>query len=375
MMNRLRSLNDLGQFVWLDAMSRGLIASGRLARFVEEDGVGGATTNPSIFDKVITNSQDYDDAIRQALDDDSSVSDRELAEHLIVGDIRMAADLFRNVYDSSNGANGFVSIEVSPDSAHDEAKTVTEARHLWHVVSRPNVMIKVPATPAGVRAVETLTAEGINVNITLMFSLAHYEAVAQAYLRGIARNPAPARVVSVASIFVSRLDTVADRFLDQVGSPEALSLRGLVAIANARRIYARFRELVDDESFAVLQRRGARIQRPLWASTGTKDPAQSDVRYLEALVGPDTITTVPLDTLAAFRDHGRACVTLHADDREAAVVLERAGAVGLDLNAIGEQLQTDGLTGFETSFRHLLATLSETRTKERGGTTPFTVQA
>jgi transaldolase len=214
-----------------------------------------------------------------------------------------------------------------------------------------------------VQAVEALTAEGINVNITLMFSVRHYDAVAHAYLRGVARNPAPAGVVSVASIFVSRLDTAADRLLAQIGSPEALSLRGRIAVANARRIYARFREVFSSDLVAALHRRGARLQRPLWASTGTKDPAQSDVRYLEALVGPDTITTVPLDTLAAFRDHGRARITLKADDVEAAGILERATAVGLDLNAIGQQLQVDGLNAFDTSFRHLLATLAERRTQ------------
>jgi transaldolase len=360
-MNPLLSLNDLGQFVWLDAISRDLITGGGLDRLIQEDGVGGLTSNPAIFDKAITTSPDYDLTIRRALNDDSTVSERALAEHIAVEDIQMAADLFRGVYDKTDGANGFVSIEVSPDSAHDEAATVIEARRLWQLVARPNVMIKVPATTAGVAAVEALTAEGINVNITLMFSLAHYEAVAYAYLRGITTNPAPARVVSVASIFVGRLDTAADRLLEQIASPEALSLRGLIAVANARRIYARFRELFSASRVAALQRRGARIQRPLWASTGTKNPAQPDVRYLEELVGPDTITTVPLDTLAAFRDHGRARMTLHADDSEAVAVLERARAVGLDLHAVTEQLQADGIKAFDTSFRHLLATLAQRR--------------
>jgi transaldolase len=362
-MNPLLSLNELGQFVWLDAMSRDLVASGQLATFIKEDRVGGITSNPAIFDKAITSSHDYDDAICRALTHDSTVSDRALAEQLVVDDIQKAADLFRDVYDTSGGANGLVSIEVSPDTAHDVAATIMEARHLWQLVSRPNVLIKVPATPAGVQAVEVLTADGINVNITLMFSLAHYDAVAQAYLRGIARNPAPMRVVSVASIFVSRLDTAADRILEQIGSPEALSLRGCVAVANARRIYARFREVFSGDLVAALRRRGARVQRPLWASTGTKDPAQSDVRYLEELVGSDTITTVPLDTLSAFRDHGRARLTLNAEDQEAVAILERADQVGLNLHAITEQLQTDGIGAFDASFRHLLATLAQRRTQ------------
>ena len=233
------------------------------------------------------------------------MSNRALAERLIVEDIQLAADVLRPVYDDSDGANGFVSLEVSPGSAHDTGATVAEARHLWQVVARPNVMIKVPATIEGIPAVEVLTAEGINVNITLMFSLEHYEAVAQAYLRGIDRHPDPHRVVSVASVFVSRLDVVADRLLEAIGSPDALSLRGRIAIANAKRVYRRFREIFYGESFAALKRRGARVQRPLWASTGTKNPSYSDVLYLEALIGPDTITTVPPATMDAFRDHGR----------------------------------------------------------------------
>ena len=358
-MNPLLTLNRLGQFVWLDAISRELIVSGTLARLIADDGLGGVTSNPAIFDKAITAGHDYDDTIRRALQRDPTISARALAELIAVEDIQMAADLFRRVYDDSDGANGLVSIEVSPGSAHDEAATVTEARRLWQLVARPNVMIKVPATAAGINAVETLTAEGINVNITLMFSLAHYEAVAHAYLRGIARNPAPARVLSVASVFVSRLDTAADRVLDQIATPEARALRGHIAVANARRIYARFRELFSSELFATQQRRGARIQRPLWASTGTKNPEQSDVRYLEELIVPDTITTVPLDTLAAFRDHGRARITLKPDDEDARAILMRARDAGLDLDAITEELQADGIRAFDSSFQHLLASLAQ----------------
>ena len=233
---------------------------------------------------------------------------------LIVEDIQLAADVLRPVYDESDGANGFVSLEVSPGSAHDTEATIAEARHLWRLVSRPNVMIKVPATVEGIRAVETLTAEGINVNITLMFSLEHYEAVAQAYLRGIDGTRIRIGSSSVASVFVSRLDLVADRLLDTIGSPDALALRGRIAIANARRVYRRFREMFDGEPFAALKRRGARMQRPLWASTGTKNPSYSDVLYIEALIGPDTITTVPPATMDAFRDHGRVRITLGTEE-------------------------------------------------------------
>jgi transaldolase len=280
---------------------------------------------------------------------------------LIVEDIQLAADVLRPVYDHSDGANGFVSLEVSPGSAHDTGATVAEARHLWQVVARPNVMIKVPATIEGIPAVEVLTAEGINVNITLMFSLEHYEAVAQAYLRGIDRHPDPHRVVSVASIFVSRLDVVADRLLEAIGSPEALSLRGRMAIANAKRVYRRFRELFYREPFAALKRRGARVQRPLWASTGTKNPSYSDVLYLEALIGPDTITTVPPATMDAFRDHGRVRVTLGTEEENVEAALENSTALGLDVHAITEQLQADGIKAFASSFDQLVATLAEKR--------------
>jgi transaldolase len=360
-MNSLLALNELGQFVWLDHISRSLITGGGLKRLIDEDGLGGITSNPTIFDKAIAGSADYDVGLHRALDADRNLSNRALAEGLIVEDIQSAADVLRPEYDHSDGANGFVSLEVSPGSAHDTGATVAEARHLWQVVARPNVMIKVPATIEGIPAVEALTDEGINVNITLMFSLEHYEAVAQAYLRGISRHPEPHRVVSVASVFVSRLDAVADRLLEASGSPEALSLRGRIAIANARRIYRRFREIFDGGAFAALKRRGARVQRPLWASTGTKNPSYSDVLYVEALIGPDTITTLPPATMDAFRDHGRVRVTLGTDGDDWKAALGSAAALGLDVHAITEQLQADGVKSFASSFDQLLTTLAEKR--------------
>src|SRR5688572_19825667 len=223
-MNPLLGLNQCGQFVWLDHISRSLIRGGGLQRLIDEDGLGGITSNPTIFEKAIAGSTDYDAGLHRALDAERDISNRALAERLVVDDIQMAADVLRPVYDHSECANGFVSLEVSPASAHDTAATVAEARHLWQVAARPNVMIKVPATREGIPAVEALTAEGINVNITLMFSLDHYEGVAQAHLRGLDRHPNPRHVASVASVFVSRLDTVADRLLQEIGSPEALAL-------------------------------------------------------------------------------------------------------------------------------------------------------
>jgi transaldolase len=360
-MNPLRSLSQHGQSVWLDNISRGLITRGGLQRLIDEDGVSGMTSNPTIFDKAIAGSTDYDAALHRTLESGRNLDRRALAERLIVEDIQLAADVLRPVYDGSDGANGFVSLEVSPGSAHDTGATVAEARHLWQAVARPNIMIKVPATVEGTRAVELLTAEGININITLMFSLEHYEAVAQAYLRGLDRHPNPHQVISVASLFVSRLDVAADRVLETIGSPQALSLRGRVAIANAQRVYRRFREIFSGEAFATLWRRGARVQRPLWASTGTKNPSYSDVLYLEALIGPETITTVPPATMDAFRDHGRVRVTLGTGEEEAEAVLANATALGLDVRAITEQLQVEAISAFTTSFDQLLATVDEKR--------------
>jgi transaldolase len=360
-MNPLLGLNQRGQFVWLDHISRSLITGGGLQRLIDKDGLGGVTSNPTIFEKAIAGSGDYDAGLHRALDAEGHISNRALAERLIVEDIQMAADVLRPVYDHSEGANGFVSLEVSPGSAHDTEATVTEARHLWHVAARPNAMIKVPATQEGVSAVEVLTAEGINVNITLMFSLEHYEAVAQAYLRGIQRHPEPHRVTSVASVFVSRLDAVADPLLEKIGSPDALALRGRIAVANARRVYRRFCELFDGEPFGALKRRGVRVQRPLWASTGTKNVLYSDVLYIEQLIGPETITTIPPATLDAFRDHGRVRVTLGTEEQDTEAVLKSAAALGVDVHAITEQLQEDGINAFASSFDQLVATVEEKR--------------
>ena len=362
-MNPLLALRQCVQSVWLDHISRGLMTAGTLQRLIREDGLAGVTSNPTIFDKAIADSGDYDAGLQRALEADRNIANRALVERLVVEDIQSAADVLRPVYRDSDGGDGFVSLEVSPGSAHDTDATIAEAQHLWQAVARPNVMIKVPATSEGVPAVEALTAAGINVNITLMFSLDHYEAVAQAYLRGIGRHSNPRQVASVASIFVSRLDTVADRLLEHIGSPEALSLRGTIAIANARQIYRRFREIFHAKRFADLAQRGTRVQRPLWASTGTKNPSYSDVVYLESLVGADTVTTVPPTTMDAFRDHGRVRVTLGTEraDAEAAATLDKAAALGLDLHAITEQLQTDGIEAFASSFGQLTATVDEKR--------------
>jgi transaldolase len=363
----LLELNHHGQSVWLDHISRGLITSGELQRLVERDGVTGVTSNPTIFARALAGSADYDDALTQIIRERADIGDAALAERLMIEDIQMAADILRPVFDRTRGADGFVSLEVSPASAGDSAATLAEARRLWFDVARLNVMIKVPATTAGIQAIEALLAQGININITLMFSLQHYEAVAQAYLHAVRRYPARQHVASVASIFVSRLDAVVDPVLDAIGSPESRRLRGRVALANARRIYRRFMAIFHGEPFLDLRRLGARIQRPLWASTGTKDPTYSDVKYLEGLVAADTVTTVPPATLDAFRNHGTIPTgSLTSSENEDEATLAGAAALGLDLTAITEQLQFDGVAAFARSHQQMLQAVANKRRAAAG---------
>jgi transaldolase len=360
-MNSLKQLQDRGQSIWLDYIRRDLLTSGEFQRLVEEDGVHGVTSNPTIFDKAIASGTAYDDALRLLLSTDPDRNAQLLFEKLEIQDLQMAADILRPVYDQTEGADGFVSIEVSPRLAYDTAASIAEAQRLWKAVNRPNLMVKIPSTVDGVQAVEVLIAEGININITLMFSLAHYEAVAQAYLRGLKRNTKPHKVSSVASFFVSRVDTEVDRALEGIGTPEALSLRGKIAVANAKVVYQRFREIFLGTAFAEFSRRGARLQRPLWASTGTKDPAFSDVLYVEELIGPHTINTIPPATLNAFRDHGRVQPTLEAGGQDAGQVLARLSKLGIDLGAITEKLLANGITAFTHSLDELLSSLNKKR--------------
>ncbi|MFQ5682914.1 MAG: bifunctional transaldolase/phosoglucose isomerase [Candidatus Binatia bacterium] len=361
-MNPLKELWHNGQSIWLDYIRRSLITSGELRQLVEVDGCRGVTSNPTIFDKAIAGSTDYDAALKALLANDPQAQALPLYEALAVEDIRMAADVLRSVYEESAGADGFVSFEVSPHLAHDTQGTIAEAKRLNEWVNRPNVMIKVPATPEGIPAIEALIGDGINVNITLMFSLGHYEAVAGAYLRGLEHCPEPSRVASVASFFVSRVDTVVDRALQGIGSSEALALQGKIAIANSKVVYRRFREIFHGDLFLPLERRGAHVQRPLWASTGTKNPAYSDVLYVEGLIGPDTVNTLPPATLNAFREHGRvAGSTVEAGLQEADAALSRLGGLGVNLDAIAQKLQEDGVVAFSDSFDKLLDSLEEKR--------------
>ena len=361
-MNPLKELAAHGQSIWLDYIRRNLIRSGELKRMVEDDGVRGVTSNPTIFEKAIAGSTDYDEALRAMLAKDPNAEVGKLYEPLAIEDIQMAADVLRPVYDATHGDDGYVSLEVSPHLAHDTQGTISEAKRLRAAVDRPNLMIKVPGTPEGVPAFEQLIADGVNVNVTLMFSMAHYEAVARAYVKGLERCADPARVASVASFFVSRVDTAVDKALESLGTEPALSLRGKIAIANSKIVYERFLQIFHGEGFAALRQRGARVQRPLWASTGTKNPKYSDVLYIENLIGPETVNTVPPETLSAFKDHGRVirdAVRENLD--EAAAALGRLKALGIDLNAITEKLQQDGVAAFAASFDQLMTALEKKR--------------
>ena len=349
-MTKLHALHDAGQSIWFDYIRRDMVRNGELAGLVDR-GVRGVTSNPSIFEKAIADSDLYDDQIA----DLGGRSPEEVFDELAIVDITEAADVLTPLYESSDGADGYVSLEVSPRLAHDTSGTIADAMRLWARVDRPNVMIKVPATPAGVPAIEELIASGINVNATLMFSLADYEAVATAYLRGVERSSDARHIASVASFFVSRVDTYADEVLEGIGTTEALDLRGTLAIANARAAYHRYQELFEGEAFAGLADRGARPQRVLWASTSTKNPEYRDVMYVEELIGPNTVNTAPPATLEAFEDHGVVKVGSLLDGIDAAVQrVATLGQVGLDFDDITARLQVDGVASFAAAYEGLI---------------------
>lgn len=349
-MNRLQAIRPFGQRLWLDNLSRELIASGELARLLADDGIAGVTSNPAIFHKAISTDPRYRDELA-ALKSNATLSAEQRYETLVIADIRAACDLTLTQYQATAGDDGYVSLEVSPALAHDEAGTLAAARRLWVAIDRPNAMIKIPATPPGIAAFRQLTAEGINVNITLLFSLKQVEAVWDAYIAGLtARHAAgqPLRhVKAVASFFLSRVDSLLDA---QLPAP----LQGKAAIALAKAAYRRYLQRFHGAEFAALHAAGARPQFLLWASTGTKNAAYSDVLYVESLIGADTVNTVPDATLSLFRDHGHAAATLAADGDAALATLAAAQATGIDFDAVGEQLQRDGLALFEKAFAELL---------------------
>jgi transaldolase len=350
-MNRLEQLHDAGVSIWLDTLSRELVDGGGFAALIADYAVTGATSNPTIFAKAITGSDRYDDQLRDAVAAGVRAP-QELFFELALDDVRRAADLLRPTYEASDGRDGFISFECTPDLADDTTATIEQASQLWNRLARPNVMIKVPATEAGIPAIEELTARGLNVNVTLLFSVARYEQVIDAYIAGLERRVAAGRpvdaIASVASFFVSRVDAKADALL-----PADSDLRGRVAIANAHRAYARYRERFSDQRWLVLRDLGARPQRPLWASTGTKDPAYSDVLYVEKLIAPDVVNTMPEATLRAFADHGQAATgSDHAASAED--TLRRAEEAGVDLAAVTAQLEREGVRSFCDSYRELL---------------------
>ena len=360
-MSRLTALwEEQGQAVWLDFIERSLLVGGGLDSLVEGDGVRGVTSNPSIFQKAIEGSDAYDAVVDAVIRENPNTTTTGLYEALAIEDIRAATDILRAVWETSSGGDGYVSLEVSPRLARDTEGTVVEARRLWRTVDRPNLMIKVPATAEGIPAIERLIGEGINVNATLMFSLADYEAVAHAYLRGLEACAEPAGVASVASFFVSRVDTKVDKELEAIGTEDALALRGKAAVANAKLAYRRFEEIFRGEAFAPLAVRGARVQRPLWASTGTKNPAYSDVLYVDELIGPETVNTLPVATMDAFRDHGCVRATLREDLAAAEATFAGLAALGVDLDAVTAELQVEGVAAFAASFEQLLAALDAT---------------
>ncbi len=354
-MNPLLQVRQHGQQIWLDNLSRTLLNDGHLARFVAEDGIAGVTTNPAIFHKAIAGGRYYEDDLstlkRQALSAEARY------EALVIPDVQRACDLLVPLHRDSGGSAGYVSLEVSPALAHDADGTVSAGLRLKAAVNRPNLLIKVPATPAGVDAIERLIAEGVSVNVTLMFSLAHVEAVASAYLRGLSRLCAaggdPSPVMSVASLFLSRVDTLIDKRLEELGG-DALDLRGKSAVATAKLAYQRYLARFHGEEFAALKARGARPQYMLWASTGTKNPAYSDLLYVEPLIGAETVNTLPDATLDALRDHGRIDSTLARDVDGAEAQYAALERLGIDLGAAGERLQQEGLAQFEQAFAALL---------------------
>ena len=364
-MSRLEQLAARGQSVWLDNITRGMLLSGELKSLIAQ-GVRGLTSNPSIFEKAIATGAEYDEPLRRLLAQKMSVED--IVERLVVEDIRDAADLFRPLYDRTSGEDGYVSIEVSPLLARNTDATLAEARRLWKWVDRPNVMIKIPATREGIPAIQRCLTDGININVTLIFSLERYDEVAQAYRAALetrAQQGLGVGVASVATFFISRIDTSVDKLVQEKiqTSPSAkekdalLELLGKVAIANAKAAYRLFQKRFSDEKFAALRTLGARPQRPLWASTGTKNPHYSDVLYVDQLIGASTVNTLPPATLAAFLDHGQVADTLESDADEALKTLERLKAAKIDLRRVTETLEAEGVRLFAESYEKLIASL------------------
>ena len=362
----MKQLSALGQSVWLDYISRSLIKGGRLTELIAL-GITGMTSNPTIFDQAIRAGGEYDAQIRELKQKGKSIF--EIYDDITVTDIQAAADIFRTIYERTKGLDGYVSLEINPQLAYTTRETILEGERLARKVSRPNLMLKVPATDAGYEAISALLAQGINVNVTLIFSLEQYKKTAAAYLAGIKallKNKGAAREVrSVASVFVSRVDTVVDTLLDKItDANKTASLKGKAATANANLIYCAYSHIFTGDEFKALKKQGATMQRVLWGSTGTKNPAYSDIKYVAELIGKDTVNTVPEKTLEAFLDHGVVKETCSADDHEAQQIIDALQKLGIDINAVCAQLLTDGVIAFEKSFVSLLDAI-EKKTNEK----------
>lgn len=362
---KVEALLAQGTSIWQDDITRAMLKNGQLAESIRTIGIRGLTSNPTIFQKAISSSRDYDDQIADLLK--AGKTPEAIFEALEVQDIQQACDLFRSIYDTSNAGDGFCSIEVSPDAARDAEATRVQVRRLWASVDRPNLMVKIPGTKEGAPVVEQMLTEGININITLLFSISSYERVALAYISALEKRLAAGqsvnRISSVASFFVSRVDTLVDKLLDEkiaaakddAAKQKLASLKGKVGVANAKLAYRKFQEIFEGPRFAPLKAAGAKVQRPLWASTGTKNPAYSDVLYLDSLIGPNTVNTVPEKTLAAFLDHGVVERTVDKDVAEARRVFSDLAAAGISIDAVTQQLEDEGIHSFIKSFDELLA--------------------
>ncbi len=373
--NPVLKLQDFGQSIWLDFLRRGLLTSGELQALIDNDGVRGVTSNPAIFKGAIVDTDDYDEAIAEIAGE--GLSSVEMYERIAIEDIQRATDFFRPMYDFSDGLHGYVSLEVDPHLARDTEGTIEEGRRLWVDVDRPNLLIKVPATSEGLPAIRQLISEGINVNVTLLFSIDRYREVAEAYISGLEQAVATGepihRVCSVASFFLSRIDSMVDALLEEKiaegGENTGLAekLCGEVAIASAKIAYQIHREMVCDSRWRRLADRGARIQRLLWASTSTKNPEYSDVRYVEALIGPQTINTLPMATLEAYRDHGDPAERLEEGIDEAREVIDRLPEVGIDLDAVTAKLVEEGIEKFNQPYDELIETLEQAASEAASG--------
>ncbi|HEV8482273.1 MAG TPA: transaldolase [Blastocatellia bacterium] len=373
MTNPLIELTNLGQSIWYDNIERRLMTSGELKRMIEEDQVRGVTSNPAIFEKAISGSDDYLDQIRELVTQHKSST--EIYEALAIRDIQNAADILAPVFDKTQGKDGFVSLECSPLLAHETSATIDEARRLWREVARKNVMIKIPGTPAGMPAIEQCIYEGININITLLFSLAAYEKTMEAYIRGLERRAAEGKpvdgIASVASFFVSRIDTNVDKRLEKkiaesISEEQKAKLHaiaGRVATANAKMAYQRFKEVFHGSRFAALKQGGAQVQRPLWASTSTKNPAYPDVYYVEALIGAETVDTIPPATLKAFRDHGRVRLTIDENLDQERAVLAQLDEAGISLDEVTAQVLDDAVRLFVEPFEKLIQSIAARSTE------------